>query len=118
MASPSLVSCWRPGGSWRRLGKLGGLCETIPRANHPSGRSCFRRALRDALQRFGMLPGGCGNLPRTGAAGLLAQPDGFYRTNGYAVLLALALLFAWPLAAWRFSSMQVTGPGAALTGNS
>jgi len=54
----------------------------------------------------------------TGAAELLAQPDAFYRTNGYAVLLALALLFAWPLAAWRFSSMQVTGPGAALTGNS
>jgi hypothetical protein len=36
-----------------------------------------------------------------GAAELLAQPDSFYRTNGYAVLSALILLFAWPLVAWR-----------------
>ena len=36
-----------------------------------------------------------------GAAELLAQPDSFYRTNGYAVLAALVLLFAWPLMAWR-----------------
>jgi hypothetical protein len=36
-----------------------------------------------------------------GAAELLAQPNSFYRTNGYAVLLMLVLLFAWPLAAWR-----------------
>jgi len=36
-----------------------------------------------------------------GAAELLAQPDSFYRVNGYAVLLGLVVLFAWPLAAWR-----------------
>jgi hypothetical protein len=36
-----------------------------------------------------------------GAAELLAQPDSFYRMNGYAVLLMLVALFAWPLAAWR-----------------
>jgi hypothetical protein len=36
-----------------------------------------------------------------GAAELLAQPDSFYRMNGYAVLLMLVLLFAWPLAAWH-----------------
>ena len=36
-----------------------------------------------------------------GAAALLAQPNPFYRTNGYAVLAALVLLFAWPLVAWR-----------------
>ncbi len=36
-----------------------------------------------------------------GAAELLYQPDSFYRVNGYAVLTALALLFAWPLLAWR-----------------
>jgi membrane protease YdiL (CAAX protease family) len=36
-----------------------------------------------------------------GAAELLAQPDSFYRANGYAVSLALILLFAWPLMAWR-----------------
>jgi membrane protease YdiL (CAAX protease family) len=37
----------------------------------------------------------------SGAAELLGQPDSFYRGNGYAVLLALVLLFAWPLVAWR-----------------
>jgi hypothetical protein len=35
------------------------------------------------------------------AAELLGQPDSFYRANGYAILLALVLLFLWPLAAWR-----------------
>jgi hypothetical protein len=40
-----------------------------------------------------------------GTAELLAQPNSFYHANGYAVLLALCLLFAWPLATWRF------GPG-------
>jgi hypothetical protein len=36
-----------------------------------------------------------------GTAELLSQPDSFYRSNGYAVLLALVLLFVWPLVAWR-----------------
>ena len=36
-----------------------------------------------------------------GAAELLSQPDSFYRTNGYVVLTALVLLFAWPFVAWR-----------------
>jgi hypothetical protein len=53
----------------------------------------------------------------TGAAELLAQPDAFYRANGYAVLLILALLFAWPLAAWRFTSMNEARPSAAPAGN-
>jgi hypothetical protein len=35
------------------------------------------------------------------AAELLVQPDSFYRANGYAIMLALALLFLWPLGAWR-----------------
>jgi hypothetical protein len=39
-----------------------------------------------------------------GAGELLAQPDPFYRANGYAVLLALVLLFAWPLVAPRTRS--------------
>jgi membrane protease YdiL (CAAX protease family) len=39
-----------------------------------------------------------------GAAELLAQPDPFYRANGYAILLALILLFAWPLVAPRTRS--------------
>ena len=33
------------------------------------------------------------------AAKLVSQPDGFYRGNGYAVLLMLAGLLAWPLVA-------------------
>ncbi len=36
-----------------------------------------------------------------GASELLSQPDSFYRANGYAVLAALVLLFAWPLMTWR-----------------
>ena len=44
-----------------------------------------------------------------GAAELLSQPDSYYRANGYAVLVALILLFAWPLVAWRLS-----GPREAL----
>jgi hypothetical protein len=36
-----------------------------------------------------------------GAAELVGQPDPFYRANGYAVVAALVLLFAWPFAAWR-----------------
>ena len=39
-----------------------------------------------------------------GAAELLAQPVPFYRANGYAVVLALILLFAWPLLAWQMRS--------------
>ena len=35
------------------------------------------------------------------AAELLGQPDRFYRWNGYAVVLALVLLLAWPFLAWR-----------------
>ena len=41
-----------------------------------------------------------------GAAELLGQPDSFYRANGYAVLLALVLLYAWPLAVWRMSTAK------------
>jgi hypothetical protein len=37
----------------------------------------------------------------SGAGEQLGQPDSFYRANGYAVLLALGLVFVWPLAAWR-----------------
>lgn len=53
----------------------------------------------------------------SGAAELLAQPDAFYQTNGYTVLLILALLFAWPLAAWRFSPAHMAGSGTASAGN-
>ena len=44
-----------------------------------------------------------------GAAELLAQPDSFYRVNGYAVLLMLGVLFAWPLVAWRLRGATAAG---------
>jgi hypothetical protein len=50
-----------------------------------------------------------------GAAELLSQPDSFYRANGYAVLLALVLLFAWPFAAWRMGD-SARASGAAGSG--
>jgi uncharacterized membrane protein YccC len=54
--------------------------------------------------RFNML--GCflvvaGTSLLAAATRLVSQPDGFYRGNGYAVLLILAALLAWPLAAWN-----------------
>ena len=35
------------------------------------------------------------------AAQLLSQPDAFYRTNGYVLILLVMLLLAWPLSVWR-----------------
>lgn len=52
-----------------------------------------------------------------GAVELLAQPDRFYRANGYAVLLALVLLFTWPFATWRLRSMNKIAPGTASAGS-
>jgi hypothetical protein len=37
----------------------------------------------------------------SGVAALAAQPDGFYRKNGYGILLAVVLVLAWPLVTWR-----------------
>ncbi len=42
------------------------------------------------------------------AAELLGQPDSFYRANGYAVVVALFLLFGWPFAAWRMRGVAST----------
>jgi hypothetical protein len=42
------------------------------------------------------------------AVQLLAQPDAFYRANGFVVLLLMILLLAWPLAVWR---MRATPAG-------
>jgi hypothetical protein len=39
-----------------------------------------------------------------GLAEMLGQPDAFYRANGYGLLAALVLLFAWPLRAWLWPS--------------
>jgi hypothetical protein len=41
-----------------------------------------------------------------GMGELITQPDGFYRSQGYLVLGALALMMAWPLVAWRMGSKQ------------
>jgi hypothetical protein len=43
-----------------------------------------------------------------GATELLTQPDEFYRANGYAVLILVALLLSWPLASWRLGRAQNT----------
>jgi membrane protease YdiL (CAAX protease family) len=61
------------------------------------------------LMRFNLL--GCflvvaGTSLLEGAAELLAQPDSFYRSNGYAILLPLGLLFCWPLAVWRMRNSR------------
>jgi hypothetical protein len=39
-----------------------------------------------------------------GASKLISQPDAFYQVNGYAILLMLMVLLAWPLLAWRTRS--------------
>ncbi len=36
-----------------------------------------------------------------GASKLVAQPDAFYRVNGYAVFFLLIMLLAWPLLSWQ-----------------
>jgi membrane protease YdiL (CAAX protease family) len=36
-----------------------------------------------------------------GAGEMLKHPDYFYKANGYGVLVALVILFGWPLVAWR-----------------
>jgi len=46
------------------------------------------------------------------AAELLAQPDTFLRANGYALVLMLAALVAWPLLAWRAASSAPTEPSS------
>jgi RsiW-degrading membrane proteinase PrsW (M82 family) len=35
------------------------------------------------------------------ASELLGQPNGFYRLNGYVIVLIIVLLLAWPLVIWR-----------------
>jgi hypothetical protein len=42
------------------------------------------------------------------AAELLAQPDSFYRINGYELLCAMALLLAWPLLGWHLAGSNST----------
>ncbi|HVS89351.1 MAG TPA: CPBP family intramembrane glutamic endopeptidase [Candidatus Acidoferrum sp.] len=63
------------------------------------------------IMRFNIL--GCflvlaGTSLLAGVSELLRQPDAFYRANGYAVLLALLLLLAWPLSAWRMRTTSDT----------
>jgi hypothetical protein len=59
------------------------------------------------IMRFNIL--GCflvlaGTSLLAGVSELLRHPDAFYRTNGYALLVALFLLLAWPLAARRMGA--------------
>ncbi len=41
-----------------------------------------------------------------GAVDLLSQPDSFYRSQGYVILAALAILLGWPLVTWRTGSRK------------
>jgi hypothetical protein len=47
-----------------------------------------------------------------GAQELLAQPNGFYRQQGYVVLVMMAALLVWPLLEWRRAK---SAPAAATT---
>jgi membrane protease YdiL (CAAX protease family) len=42
------------------------------------------------------------------AAQLLAQPDSFYRVNGYAVIVMMLVLLAWPLSLWQIRASTTT----------
>jgi membrane protease YdiL (CAAX protease family) len=46
------------------------------------------------------------------AAEFLAQPDPFYRTQGYVALVALVALLAWPLVTWKLSTNASSGESA------
>lgn len=48
-----------------------------------------------------------------GAAELLGQPDRFYRTNGYGLIVLLVVILAWPLLAWRTRSGATAGANSA-----
>lgn len=41
-----------------------------------------------------------------GAGEMLRHPDYFYRANGYGLILALVVLFGWPLVAWRLGPAE------------
>jgi hypothetical protein len=41
-----------------------------------------------------------------GAAELLSQPDAFYRGNGFAVVLILVMVFAWPILFWKMQPAE------------
>jgi membrane protease YdiL (CAAX protease family) len=42
------------------------------------------------------------------AVSLLEQPDAFYRANGYAVIVMMLVLLAWPLLLWRMRASATT----------
>jgi hypothetical protein len=44
-----------------------------------------------------------------GASKLVAQPDSFYKANGYAVFFLLIVLLAWPLMAWQRGPTSAAG---------
>src|SRR5262249_15464129 len=58
------------------------------------------------LNLFGIFLVLVGSSLLTSAMTFLGQANGFYRGNGYAILGALAALFAWPLVKWLASPSQ------------
>jgi hypothetical protein len=61
----------------------------------------IRRVVRFNL--LGLFLVACCTTMLAGGLELLAQPDAFYRRQGYLVIAALVMLLAWPLLAWRTS---------------
>ncbi|HJX94218.1 MAG TPA: hypothetical protein VJ324_01275, partial [Candidatus Acidoferrum sp.] len=42
------------------------------------------------------------------AAQLLPQPDAFYRTNGYILMVIMLVILSWPLIVWRMRASAAT----------
>ena len=89
----------------RQLGQPGGFRQTMAGRVDLAWRPGFRCALRDAIQHPWLLSGN-GHHRSSDAMqpNCWVNPIAFYRLNGYAVVLALLLLLASPLLAWRSSS--------------
>ncbi len=68
------------------------------------------------ITRFNLL--GCflvvaGSALLEAATELLSQMNGYYRANGYAVVVLLVMVLSWPFLAWRLHRTQRSGsPGA------
>jgi len=63
------------------------------------------------LMRFNLLGGFlviAGTSLLGGVAEMTGQPNSFYQANGYSILLALGVLFCWPLVAWLKPSSPTT----------
>ena len=99
LAATSLISNWGNPADFVKQFLLGGvsLAVVILGVRHLVGFNMLGYSLIVASRVF----------LRAGAE-LLGQPSTFYRANAVAVLVALALLLAWPLLAWRLRNDAAT----------